>query len=51
MSQAIHFDYLVINADFEKALQDFTSVVSAARLTTAVQLQKSDVKELVGADI
>jgi hypothetical protein len=42
---------LVINADFEKALQDFTSVVGAARLTTAVQLQKSDVKELVGADI
>ena len=51
MSQAIHFDYLVINADFEKALQDFTSVVSAARLTKAVQLQKNDVKELVGADI
>jgi guanylate kinase len=51
MSQAIHFDYLVINADFEKALQDFTSVVGAARLTKAVQLQKNDVKELVGADI
>ena len=51
MSQAIHFDYLVINADFEKALQDFSSVVSAARLTKAVQLQKNDVKELVGADI
>ena len=51
MSQAIHFDYLVINADFETALQDVASIVHAARLTRAVQLQKNEVKELVGADI
>ena len=51
MSQAVHFDYLVINADFETALQDFASIVQAARLTRAVQLQKNDVKELVGAVI
>ena len=51
MSQAIHFDYLVINADFETALQDFASIVHAARLTRSIQLQKNDVKELVGAGI
>ena len=51
MSQAIHFDYLVINADFETALQDVASIVHAARLTRVVQLQKNEVKELVGADI
>lgn len=51
MSQAIHFDYLVINADFETALQDFASIVHAARLTRTIQLQKNDVKELVGAGI
>ena len=50
MSQAVSFDYLVVNADFEKAVQDFASIVRAARLTRAAQLQKSDVKELVGAD-
>jgi guanylate kinase len=51
MSQAIHFDYLVINADFETALQDFANIVHAARLTRVVQLQKNEMKELVGADI
>ena len=51
MSQAIHFDYLVINADFETALQDVASIVHAARLTRVVKLQKNEVKELVGADI
>lgn len=51
MSQAIHFDYLVINADFETALQDFANIVHAARLTRSIQLQKNDVKELVGAGI
>lgn len=51
MSQAIHFDYLVINADFETALKDFASIVHAARLTRTIQLQKNDVKELVGAGI
>jgi guanylate kinase len=51
LSQAIHFDYLVINADFETALQDVASIVHAARLTRVVQLQKNEVKELVGADI
>ena len=50
MSQAVSFDYLVVNADFEKAVHDFASIVRAARLTRAAQLQKSDVKELVGAD-
>lgn len=51
MSQAIHFDYLVINADFETALKDFANIVHAARLTRTIQLQKNDVKELVGAGI
>ena len=51
MSQAIHFDYLVVNADFETALQDFASIVHAARLSRDVQLEKNEVKELVGADI
>ena len=50
MSQAVHFDYLVINADFETAVQDFASIAQAARLSRAAQLQKNDVKELVGAD-
>ena len=51
MSQAVHFDYLVINADFETAVQDFASIAQAARLSRAAQLQKNDVKELVGAGI
>lgn len=51
MSQAVHFDYLVINADFETALKDFANIVHAARLTRTIQLQKNDVKELVGAGI
>ena len=50
MSQAVHFDYLVVNADFETAVQDFASIAQAARLSRAAQLQKNDVKELVGAD-
>ena len=41
MSQAVSFDYLVVNADFEKAVQDFASIVRAARLTRAAQLQKA----------
>jgi len=32
MSQAEHFDYLVVNEDFDQAVQDFIAIVRAARL-------------------
>jgi guanylate kinase len=32
MSQAEHFDYLVVNEDFDHAVQDFIAIVRAARL-------------------
>ena len=51
MSQAVHFDYLVINADFETAVQDFANIAQAARLLRERLNCKNDVKELVGAGI
>ena len=47
MSQAEHFDYLVINEDFDHAVQDFIAIVRAARLRKNVQLQHPEVKTLV----
>lgn len=48
MSQAVHFDYLVINAEFDEAVKDFNCIVRAARLANALQLQESRIKSLVG---
>lgn len=39
VAQARHFDYLVINADFEQALAELATVVNAQRLKYAVQRQ------------
>ncbi|MBB1160507.1 guanylate kinase [Aquariibacter albus] len=39
VAQAEHFDYLVINADFGRALEDLATVVRAQRLRYAVQRQ------------
>ena len=47
MSQAEHFDYLVVNEDFDHAVQDFIAIVRAARLQKNVQLQHPEVKTLV----
>ena len=47
MSQAEHFDYLVVNEDFDHAVQDFIAIVRAARLQKNVQLQHPGVKTLV----
>ena len=50
MSQAEHFDYLVVNEDFDQAVQDFIAIVRAARLQTKVQVRHPSVKRLVHAD-
>ena len=50
MSQAQHFDYLVVNGDFDHAVQDFIAIVRAARLQKNVQLQHPAVKTLVHPD-
>ena len=50
MSQAEHFDYLVINEDFDHAVQDFIAIVRAARLQKNVQLQHPEVTTLVHTD-
>mgnify|MGYP001351227212 CR=1 FL=1 len=47
MSQAEHVDYLVVNEDFDHAVQDFIAIVRAARLQKNVQLQHPAVKTLV----
>jgi guanylate kinase len=49
MSQAVHFDYLVINAEFDQAVATFASIVRAARSARAMQLQNPSVKALVEA--
>lgn len=49
MSQAVHFDYLVINAVFDQAVATFASIVQAARSARAIQLQDPSVKALVEA--
>ncbi len=52
MSRYREFDYLVINDDFETALQDLISVVRAVRLGTERQSRRHRelVAELVGED-
>ena len=50
MSQAQHFDYLVVNQDFDTAIQDFVAIVRAARLQKTVQLQQPAVQALVHFD-
>ena len=47
MSQAEHFDYLVVNKDFDHAVQDFIAIVRAARLQKNMQLRHPAVKTLV----
>ena len=47
MSQAEHFDYLVVNEDFDHAVQDFIAIVRAARLQKNMQLRHPVVKTLV----
>ena len=47
MSQAEHFDYLVVNEDFDHAVQDFIAIVRAARLQKNMQLRHPAVKTLV----
>ncbi len=37
ISQAPHFEYIVINDDFEKAVEDLRAIVCASRLTFATQ--------------
>ena len=50
MSQAQHFDYLVVNQDFDTAIQDFVAIVRAVRLQKTVQLQQPAVQVLVHFD-
>ena len=50
MSQAQHFDYLVVNQDFDTAIQDFVAIVRAARLQKSIQLQQRAVQALVHFD-
>ena len=50
MSQAQHFDFLVVNQDFDTAIQDFVAIVRAARLQKTVQLQQPAVQALVRFD-
>lgn len=50
MSQAKHFDYLVVNEDFDTAVQDFVAIVRTMRLQKDVQLQHQAVQTLVHFD-
>ena len=50
MSQAKHFDYLVVNEDFDTAVQDFVAIVRTMRLQKDVQLQHPQVQTLVHFD-
>ncbi len=50
ISQAEHFDYLVVNEDFDQAVQDFIAIVRAARLQTKVQMRHPSIKRLVHAE-
>ena len=50
MSQARHFDYLVVNEDFDTAVQDFVAIVRTMRLQKDVQLQHLAVQTLVHFD-
>ncbi|WP_120430758.1 guanylate kinase [Acinetobacter baylyi] len=40
MQQYVNFDYIIINDDFNKALHDLESVISANRLTLSQQVQR-----------
>ena len=44
ISQAPHFDYIVINDDFEKACEELHTIVKASRLT--FEAQKNAKKDL-----
>lgn len=44
MSHYAEFDYLVINEDFDRALQELRSIVAAARLRQAVQAQRLEAR-------
>lgn len=48
MSQAVNFDYLVINADFDQAVSDFLNILHVASLRTLAQCQSAQVRHLVG---
>jgi guanylate kinase len=50
MSQAVHFDFLVINADFDNAVSDFLNIIRVASLRTAMQTQRPEIVELIQAD-
>ena len=50
MSQAKHFDYLVVNEDFDTAVQDFVAIVRTKRLQKDVQLLRPTVQTLVHFD-
>ena len=50
MSQAKHSDYLVVNEDFDTAVQDFVAIVRTMRLQKDVQLQHQAVQTLVHFD-
>ena len=50
MSQAKHFDSLVVNEDFDTAVQDFVAIVRTMRLQKDVQLQHQAVQTLVHFD-
>lgn len=50
MFQAKHFDFLVINADFDSAVSDFLKIIQVAGLRTAVQTQRQEIVELIQAD-
>lgn len=48
MSQAVNFDYLVINADFDQAVSDFLNILHVASLRTPAQFQSAQVRNLIG---
>lgn len=50
ISQAQHFDYWVVNEDFDTAVQDFVAIVRTMRLQKDVQLQHPHVQTLVHFD-
>ena len=50
MSQATHFDFLVVNADFEQALSDFMDIMRVASLRTATQAQRPEILALINGE-
>ena len=47
MSKAVDFDFLVINEDFETALEQLLAVFTSARLTTSYQRRRSEIRQLI----